>query len=90
MLPKKVNASLGDDPYKKKLPNYLKANALCQSLHPDFYKNNPGVLKAIKTHTLAFEPHKKFGWEEIEKRSDLYCKLAALIWSPDRLLKKTA
>lgn len=90
LLPKKVNASLGDDPYKKKLPNYLKANALCQSLHPNFYKNNPGVLKAIKSHNLAFEPHKKFGWEEIEQRSDLYCKLAALIWSPDRLLRKTA
>ncbi len=50
LLPKKVNASLGDYSYAEKLPHYLKANALAQSLHPDFYKNNPGVLKAIKKH----------------------------------------
>nr|WP_249327957.1 DUF1524 domain-containing protein [Devosia litorisediminis] len=90
LLPKKVNASLGDAPYKKKLPHYLKANALTQSLHPSFYANNPGVLKALKTHNLAFKPYKEFGWEEIEQRSQLYCAIAALIWSPDRLLRKAA
>ena len=86
LLPKKVNASLGDYSYKKKLPHYLKANALTQSLHPDFYKNNPGVLKAIAKHELDFEPHAKFDADEIELRSDLYSALAALVWSPDRLL----
>lgn len=86
LLPKKLNASLGDSPYDKKLPHYLKANALSQSLHPDFYKNNPGVLKAIEAHELAFEAHEEFGWEAIEKRSTLYSTLAALIWSPVRLL----
>lgn len=85
LLPKKVNASLGDDPYSKKLPHYLKANALTQSLHPDFYKNNPGALKAIKCHDLAFKPHEKFDGDAIYRRSVLYCDLAALIWSPDRL-----
>ncbi|WP_172331958.1 DUF262 domain-containing protein [Mangrovicoccus sp. HB161399] len=89
LLPKKVNASLGDDPYETKLPHYLKANALSQSLHPDFYKKNPGVLKAIRTHGLEFEPHDKFGWEDIEQRSKLYSALANLIWSPDRLIEKT-
>ncbi|MBL4600953.1 MAG: DUF262 domain-containing protein [Rhizobiaceae bacterium] len=86
LLPKKVNASLGDSSYKKKRPQYLKANALTQSLHPDFYKNNPGVLKAIKKYELKFEAHDKFGWKDIEQRSDLYSALATLIWSPDRLL----
>ena len=86
LLPKKVNASLGDFSYKKKLPHYLKANALTQSLHPDFYVNNPGFLKAIKKYDLGFEAHAKFDGDDIEQRSDLYSALAALIWSPDRLL----
>lgn len=86
LLPKKVNASLGDYSYAKKLPHYLKANALTQSLHPDFYQNNPGVLNAIKKHGLAFEAHEKFDGDDIEQRSDLYSALASLIWSPDRLL----
>lgn len=89
LLPKKVNASLGDDTYQKKLSHYLKANALTQSLHPDFYKNNPGVLKAIKLHGLAFKPHEDFGWKDIQERSYLYSALATLIWSPDRLIRKT-
>jgi len=88
LLPKKVNASLGDSSYEKKRPQYLKANALTQSLHPDFYKNNPGVLKAIKKHELKFKAHDKFGWKDIEQRSDLYSALATLIWSPDRLLEE--
>ena len=87
LLPKKLNASLGDLSYKKKLPKYGQANALTKSLHPDFYKNNPGVLKAIAKHDLNFKAHDKFDWEEIEQRSDLYSALAALIWSPDRLLE---
>jgi hypothetical protein len=90
LLPKKVNASLGDYSYAKKLPHYLKANALTQSLHPDFYKNNPGVLHAIKMYDLAFEAHNEFSWPDIEKRSDVYCTLASLIWSPDRLLAEAA
>jgi uncharacterized protein with ParB-like and HNH nuclease domain len=90
LLPKKVNASLGDYSYAKKLPHYLKANALAQSLHPDFYENNPGVLHAIKQHDLAFESHEDFSWPDIEKRSDLYCAMASLIWSPDRLLAEAA
>ncbi|MDQ1850634.1 DUF262 domain-containing protein [Gemmobacter fulvus] len=89
LLPKKVNASLGNYRYAKKLPHYLKANALTQSLHPDFYRNNPGVLKAIKKHGLKFRAHEKFDGDDIEQRSNLYCALATLIWSPDRLLGKT-
>ncbi|MEP1523012.1 DUF262 domain-containing protein [Ascidiaceihabitans sp.] len=88
LLPKKVNASLGDFSYKKKLPKYGQGNALTKSLHPDFYKNEPGFLKAIKSHELNFEPHKTFGWQDIEQRSELYSGLASLIWSPDRLLEK--
>ena len=86
LLPKKVNASLGDLSYAEKLPHYLKANALTQSLHPDFYSNNPGVLDAFKKHGLKFKAHEKFDRDDIAERSDLFCALATLIWSPDRLL----
>lgn len=86
LLPKKVNASLGDFSYKKKLPKYGQGNALAKTLHPDFYKNEPGFLKAINKHGLAFKAHEKFDGDDIEQRSDLYCALARLIWSPDRLL----
>ena len=86
LLPKKINASLNDKTYSKKLRHYLKANALTQSLHIDFYENNPGFSQALRKHGLKFRPHKKFGHGEMEKRSKLYSKLARLIWSPERLL----
>ena len=87
LLPKKKNASLGGDSYKKKRKQYLTQNKLAQSLHPDFYEKNPGFLQAIEAHELDFHAHDEFGWEDIEERTELYCQLAALIWSPDRLLK---
>lgn len=86
LLPKKINASLNDMTYEKKLPHYLKANALTQSLHPQFYENNPGFKQTLKKHGLKFKPHEEFGLKEMEKRSKLYSKMARLIWSPERLL----
>lgn len=86
LLPKKINASLNDMTYEKKLPHYLKANALTQSLHPDFYENNPGFKQTLTKHGLKFKPYEEFGLKEMEKRSKLYSKLAGLIWSPERLL----
>ncbi|WP_052260509.1 MULTISPECIES: DUF262 domain-containing protein [Roseobacteraceae] len=86
LLPKKINASLSDMTYEEKLPHYLKANALTQSLHEVFYQNNPGFHQTISKHGLKFKPHEAFGENEMKKRSKLYSKLAALIWSPDRLL----
>ncbi|MCY4288397.1 MAG: DUF262 domain-containing protein [Aestuariivita sp.] len=86
LLPKKINASLNDMTYNEKLPHYLKENALVQSLHKDFYPNNPGFQQTISKHSLPFHSHENFGKADLEKRSQLYCQLAALIWSPDRLL----
>ncbi|MCY4302168.1 MAG: DUF1524 domain-containing protein [Aestuariivita sp.] len=86
LLPKKVNASLNDMTYEKKLPHYLKENPLAQSLHKDFYLHHPGFWKAINKHSLLFHSHESFTKADLEERSQLYCQLAALIWSPDRLL----
>lgn len=86
LLPKKINASLNDMPYDQKLLHYLKENVLTQSLHEGFYGNNPGFKQTLKKHGLKFRAYEDFGPNELKKRSKLYCKLAALIWSPDRLM----
>lgn len=88
LLPKKINASLSDLTYAEKQPHYLKANALAQSLHEAFYEKNPGFHQALQKYRLEFNPLDEFGPPEMEKRSKLYSKLAALIWSPDRLLSE--
>lgn len=90
LLPKKINASLSDLSYAEKLPHYLKSNALAQSLHNAFYEKNPGFHQALQKHGLEFKALEEFGPTEMEKRSKLYSKLAALIWSPDRLLSEGA
>jgi len=90
LLPKKINASLNDMTYAEKLQHYLKENALAQSLHENFYSKNPGFQQTIIKHNLPFHPHEKFTKADLEKRSQLYCQLAALIWSPDRLLDEGA
>ena len=74
--------------YAEKQPHYLKANALAQSLHKAFYEKNPGFHQALQKHGLKFKPLEKFGPTDMEKRSKLYSNLAALIWSPDRLLSE--
>ncbi|MCY4218951.1 MAG: DUF262 domain-containing protein [Gammaproteobacteria bacterium] len=86
LLPKKINASLNDMTYDEKLPHYLKQNTLAQSLHQDFYSHHPGFREAINNHSLPFHSHESFSKADLEERSQLYCQLAALIWSPDRLL----
>ena len=86
LLPKKINASLNDMTYEKKLPHYLKLNALAQSLHKESYSNNPGFSQTIKKYGLPFRSHDSFAKADLDERSQLYCQLAELIWSPDRLL----
>ena len=90
LLPKKINASLNDMTYAEKLPHFLKANALAQSLHETFYQNNPGFQQTIARHGLPFRAHEQFATADLEERSILYCQMATLIWSPDRLLCEEA
>ena len=89
LLPRKVNASLGNKEYASKLECYRGQNILAQTLHPDTYKNNPGFLQAIKKHNLEFKPYPDgFTKKDLEERSELFRQLALKIWSPDRLLAK--
>ena len=87
LLPKSVNAALGADSYEDKIGEYLKQNKLAQSLHPDFHsKKRPKKLwDAIADHSLPFKPHTSFSKKEIQSRTELYCALAELLWSPERI-----
>lgn len=85
LLPKKVNASLNDAEYDKKLPHYIKENLLAQSLHELSYQNNPGFKKTVEKYDLPFVAHGEFKKSDVIARNELYCKLASILWSPARL-----
>jgi uncharacterized protein with ParB-like and HNH nuclease domain len=85
LLPKKVNASLNDKDYSYKLKHYVKENILAQSLNELCYQNNPGFQQTMQKYGLPFTPHSEFHRKELDDRSKLYCQLANVIWSPDRL-----
>ncbi len=71
LLPKKVNASLGDSPYNKKREHYLRENLLAQSLHEKAYENNPGFMQFINKSQLPFKPHSEFKKVDLDTRQDL-------------------
>ena len=87
LLPKSVNASIGDDPYVEKLETYSGQNLLAKSLHEQTYKNNPGFQRFIKISGLPFRPHSEFKKTDLDARQKLYQHLAEQIWSPDRLFE---
>ena len=85
LLPKKVNRSLSDKPYPKKLEVYLRENLLAASLHPKCYQNNPGFSQFKEKSGLPFKPHAEFKKEDLQERQELYLQIAEQIWNPDRL-----
>lgn len=87
LLPKKSNASYGDDPYVKKRGHYLMENLLAQSLHEKAYERNPGFRQFIEKSGLPFQAHPEFKKADLDARQKLYQLLAKQIWNPERLLK---
>ena len=85
ILQKSFNASYGDLPYDEKREHYLKQNLLAQSLHERAYERNPGFKRFVEQTGLPFKAHAQFKKADLDKRQELYGKLAELIWSPDRL-----
>lgn len=85
LLPKKINASLSDMAYKQKIEHYIKENLLTQSLHETAYEKNPGFVEIINNFGLPFRSHDEFKLADLSDRSKLYCLLAKIIWSTDRL-----
>lgn len=94
LLPKKVNASLGDRDFDYKVEQYIKENLLAKSLHHKCYENNPGFQHMIETTGLPFRFYSKTNREEqksvfrkvdLEERFQLYRQIAEQLWSVERL-----
>jgi len=86
LLPKRFNASYGDDTYAAKRPRYYSQNLLAASLDPQTYDKNPGFLSFIKSSSLPFRAHEEFKAVDIIERGKLYQAIAKHVWNPDDLL----
>ena len=100
LLPKKVNNSLGDKPYKDenaslkdnkdKITAYSRQsdNPLAYSLHEVAYDTSegfPGFQQFIKRSNLEFKHHDDFKKEDLDERQELYRELCKQIWNPEKL-----
>jgi len=83
LLPQGTNQSFGSDKYEEKLEHYIKENTFAQTLHPNYYINNPNFLKSEKVQKLEFQPHTQFKKEDIGERQKLVQRLCEDIWSTD-------
>ena len=79
LLPKKFNASYGDQSYKEKVKLYIQQNILAQSLNNDKYKNNPGFIQFKDKSQLAFKAYTEFKNASITERTNLYRDI--LMWN---------
>ena len=85
LLPKNVNASMGDDPYTEKRKSYVGQNLLAASLHEQTYVHNPNLRSFIQKSKLPFKHHPEFKKADLDARQKLYQHLAEQIWNPERL-----
>lgn len=85
LLPKQINASLGDMHYEQKLERYDSGNLLARSLNENAYRNNPGFVTFVKESGLDFRPHEGFKRDDLDRRQALYAALAERVWSVERL-----
>ena len=88
LLPKSFNASYGDLPYTQKREHYDSQNLLARSLHERAYDHNPGFRRFIDESGLPICAHAEFKKSDLDMRQELYRRLAAQIWSPDRLAQE--
>jgi len=87
LLPKSFNASYGDRSYEVKREHYFGQNLLAQSLHDNAYVHNPGFIRFRDRSGLPFEAHCEFKKSDLDRRQQLYQKLAENIWDPSRLVR---
>lgn len=81
LLPKSFNQSYGAKDYEYKVQKYYSQNLLAGSLSPECYEGDPKFMRFIAKYDLPFEPHYHFVKEDIQKRHELYNKIAEIIWS---------
>jgi hypothetical protein len=80
LLPQGTNQSYGALPYADKLPHYLREHPYVQSLHAQFYENNPNFIGMMHRLGLPFRPHQHFRKDDIDDRQRLVQRLCAVIW----------
>jgi Protein of unknown function DUF262/Restriction Enzyme Adenine Methylase Associated/Protein of unknown function (DUF1524) len=86
LLPKSLNASIGNMVYEEKVTYYRQENFLAASLHQETYgtRGNPGFKKFLKQKKFShvLRPYDKFGASAVDTREQFYRQLCELIWSP--------
>ena len=85
LLPSSDNTSYGDIPYAVKREYYAQQNLLASSLHEGCYKAKIGFRQFVDKSELPFVSYKKFDHKALQKRQDLYRKIADQIWHPNRI-----
>jgi hypothetical protein len=84
LLPRDLNAAIGDNTYADKVKHYLPQNLLARSLHPQCYEKNPRFLALIEAHKLPFQSYDVLDEAAIEQRQKLYRRLCELVWDPSQ------
>lgn len=87
LLPKSINASIGNHEYAYKRDVYAGQNLLAKSLHESAYEHNPGFRRFRERSELPFRDHQKFSESDLYERQKLYQLLAEQIWNPERLFE---
>ena len=87
LLQRGPNQSLGDKPYREKRDAYIAQGQclLTKSLHPFAYQHNPSFARLLKRCGLGFEAIDDFTPEALERRQELYVRIAEWVWNPGRL-----
>ena len=81
LLPRGVNQSLSDKKYAAKLKAYLKENTYAQTLHSDFYLNQPTFKNSPLAQELDFKAHTEFKKSDLLERQALVRRICEQIWS---------
>lgn len=85
LLPKSLNASIGNLTYEDKVTYYRQENLLAASLHQETYgaRGNAGFKKFLKQNKFhhLLRAYDRFGASAVDDRERLYRQLCELIWS---------
>jgi len=86
LLPKSVNASLNDLEVQKKIPVYVKHNALARLTHEDALRNEPKLRAKVESLPVKHESIiGEMDEAQIAKRISLYKAMCEEIWNPQKL-----
>lgn len=85
LLPKSFNASYGAMTYEEKLPHYNGQNIFARTLCPLAYESNPGFKTLNGELGGAFKTYPAFRKAQLDERQEAVRRLAAKIWSAERL-----